>query len=399
VRISIAASRRARVGGIVSAVLLMTMAVGVIVVARSDRSDRSEPVSIPPPRVHVAPNVRVIVGETAAVPIAVEGSDDTPTVQVERPVDVTVRADALEFRATAPGTRTATITVTGPGGTTTARVNVRARHVPHPDLVVGAGDSIASGHGLERRDYLGQDACWRDFDDAYPRVVADALDATVAIVACSGARATSLATAPVPSERIGALISDPQDRSQLDWIAAANPGVVVMTAGANDLGFTEPADLFDGDALHHDTLDQRLDRINTAVSDAVTRILDETDARVVITGYHNPTAIEPVGIDGCAGRCFRANVDTVMSRLHATLREAVRSSDDGRVTFADPGPLFIGHEASTGLPLGGLRATTPYCAASGLPWDGDPWVNQVDCVHPNATGARAYADAVVRALR
>jgi hypothetical protein len=140
-----------------------------------------------------------------------------------------------------------------------------------------------------------------------------------------------------------------------------------------------------------------------------------TDATVVVTTYHDPTAARPHGIDGCEGACFASAAAEVVSALDAAIA-GVASRFGDRVLVADVRPAFAGHGAGNGVGPDGMRAgdlpswvpaaagglvdglsgVTPFCADGDA--GGEPWVSSFDCVHPNGTGADAYADAVVAAL-
>ena len=92
--------------------------------------------------------------------------------------------------------------------------------------------------------------------------------------------------------------------------------------------------------------------------------------------------------------------------------ETVAGSYGHRVVFVDIAAVFVGHEAPNGLGPDGLREgdfwiigdlvgglvgdVHPYCARGDTL--GDPWINSVDCVHPDVTGTAAIADLVLDAI-
>lgn len=313
----------------------------------------------------------------------------------------------------------------GEGRSATATVDLLARAPAHPAAYLAMGDSVASGYGLDRTDYLGGDACGRAEGEGYPARVVDraaaaavealgAVDA-VDVVACSGATADDLLTDPVPGP--DALVGDGLgDRPQVDWAVAANPGLVTVTVGANDLRFFAAPELIGaGGALDGERLAGRLTALSGDLDHVLGRLVAATDATVVVTTYHDPTAARPHGIPGCEGACFAGAAGRVVDALDATLADVAGRFGD-RVLLADVRPAFAGHGAGNGIGPDGVRAgelpswvpgpvalvadglsgVTPFCA-DGHP-GGDPWVSDFDCVHPDGAGADAYAATVVAAL-
>jgi lysophospholipase L1-like esterase len=306
--------------------------------------------------------------------------------------------------------------VDGDGLAATATVDVRARAPAHPAAYLALGDSVASGYGLDRTDYLGGDGCGRAEGEAYPARAAAGLGRPgVDLVACSGATADDVRTDPVPGP--DGLVGDGRgDRSQLDWAVDVNPGLVTLTVGANDLRFFAAPELIGaGGAVDGERLAGRLTDLSGDLDHLLGRLVSATDATVVVTTYHDPTAATPHGIAGCEGACFARAAAGVVDALDATLAEVAGRFGD-RVVLADVRPAFAGHGAGNGLGPDGLRAgelpswvptavtgvvdglsgVTPFCA-DGHP-GGEPWVSSFDCVHPNGSGADAYAAAVVAAL-
>ena len=306
-----------------------------------------------------------------------------------------------EFSQTADGAR-------GPV-TTTVRVDVLAP--PRSDLVLAMGDSIASGHGLERRDYFGFDACWRDSDGAYAAQVtssleADGIDRQLAVVACSGARVADLSTDRVtggPRGMGGA-------RTQLEWAVDSNPGLITLTIGANDLRFDRPDEFFVRGVFQAEVARARIDAMEADLAVLLKRLVMGTDARVVLTTLHNPTSTDPHGVAGCRGECFADVVDSVVVDFNQAVRR-VAARHPTRVVVADASDAFVGHGAPNGrgpdwLRAGGgwltsrlpipTRGVHPFCQRGHEA--GDTWINAADCVHPNGEGHEAYAAAVLEAL-
>jgi lysophospholipase L1-like esterase len=279
-------------------------------------------------------------------------------------------------------------------------------------VLAALGDSVASGHGLDMWDLMGDDDCWRAGDESYAGRLEDdlqdALDIDVdrELLACSGATTADL------------LAPD----GQVDDAVALDPDLVTITVGANDLGFTHPEHLVDAAGFHVIEVVQRLHALDLALGDVVDRLLVETDAVIVLTTYHDPTADDPVGVDGCRGDCFASVADIVTQALDGTIaRIATRTGP--RTLLADVRPAFEGHGATNGwgpdawreagLPgwvadhvpddvvdaFDASQGVQPYCSSQHDWHLEDNWVSGLDCVHPNDDGARAYTRAVVEALQ
>lgn len=304
-----------------------------------------------------------------------------------------------------------TQTSTRRGRRTTTRVLVDVVAPPRSELLLTMGDSIASGHGLERRDYFGFDSCWRDADGSYSgRVVARRNAAGIrtqhALVACSGAVTADLWRDDVtggPSD-LGATMT------QLDWALAANPGIITLSIGANDLRFDRPQEFFVGGVFQPDVASSRIEAMARDLGTLLERLTMGTDATVVLTTVHNPTSPDPHGVSGCRGECFVDVVAGVVADLNAAIRDAA-AQHPTRVLVADADPAFVGHGAPNGrgpdwLRAGGgwltsrlpipTRGVHPFCERGHE--DRDTWINAADCVHPNGEGHDAYAAAVMRAL-
>lgn len=309
------------------------------------------------------------------------------------------------------------------GAATPAPIDLLARHPAHPELYVAMGDSVASGHGLEWRDYLGGDPCWRAGTDAYPArflagrragpVPQEPSLTTLAVVACSGHSADDLLTAPVDG---GPVLPDQPDRmTQVAWAVAANPALVTVTIGANDVGVGRPGDVVGpGGVVDEGLVGARLSELQTRLTAVLRRLADATDARIIVSTYFNPAAPDANGVSGCRRSCFRDATARVVGELNTTLRAAVGTIPPDRVAIADVTAVFEGHEAPNGrgpdflrdagspVPLPALLGWTgdvhPYCA-DGHSLSRDPWISAADCIHPNPAGARAYAGAIESAWR
>jgi lysophospholipase L1-like esterase len=307
------------------------------------------------------------------------------------------------------------------GAATVAEVAFVARYPANADALVAMGDSVASGHGLQELDYLGRDSCWRDWGEAYPRRVLDALTAAgeldpataeLALVACSGHDTDDLFETPVSGGLEGTAPDGADRLTQLDWAVRANPGLVTITIGANDTGFVGPAKLLLPDGtLNRPDIEDRMAVIRSDLRIVLDRLTTSTDAEVFVTNYYNPTASNPQGVSGCREACFAENATEVVTTMNAALAEVVAEFSQ-RVQLVDIYTPFLGHGAPNGLGPDVLRAggfgfigavvgglvgeVHPYCAkGSG---DGSSWINSVDCVHPDGQGTQMIADAVVGAI-
>jgi len=283
------------------------------------------------------------------------------------------------------------------GATATQPVRFESRYPQQLDSLVALGDSVASGQGLDREDYLLLDGCWRSEGGAYSALVYDDLgwNGGFDLVACSGAETSDLP-------------------DQIEQAVETNPGVVTITIGANDLRFDHPEEMLTDDgAFEEDVASERLATLGGGLDDALERLVAATDATVVVTTYHNPAAGDPHGIDGCERECFKAAANEMVDRLAGTISGTASRFPADRVVVADVREAFEGHGAGNGYGPDGIRAgdgagvlnvvferttarTTPFCSKGDA--EGDPWVSGLDCVHPDGDGARAYADAVLDAL-
>lgn len=407
---------------------LLAAAVGLALVAGLPGALALRPANRPPVAA-VPARLRAVVG--AAFEARLDASDPDGDELRWSATDLPpgVRLDAggqLHWSPAADqaGTYAVEVVVTdADGAATRAAIELVARHPAHPDLYLAMGDSVASGHGLEWRDYLGGDPCWRDGADSYPAQFLAGQRAThgppgpplttLALVACSGHRAADLLTAPVDGGP--ALKDQPGRMTQVAWAVAANPGLVTITVGANDVGVGHPGDAVGpGGVVDEGLVGARLTELQERLTAVLRRLADATDARIVVTTYHNPAAPDANGVPGCRRACFRAATAAVVADLNHTLRAVAGTIPPDRVAVAEVTAAFDGHEAPNGrgpdflrdarspLPVPALLGWTgdvhPYCA-DGHSLSRDPWISAVDCIHPNRAGARAYADATGTAWR
>ncbi len=376
------------------------------------------PTPLPAPAAIRAPAiVRTEVGTTAATGITTFSPSDNPITSVRIEDGPPGFEDPASFAPSEPGSWDATLVVTDSfNRETRRRVSFLARYPERANAVLAMGDSIASGHGLELTDYLGGDDCFRS-SEGYPKLVVDRLvdagqlpaDTELGLVACSGFDSGDLTTKLVDGGLAGTEPDGGTLRTQVEWVIQANPALVFLSVGINDLGFEDPARFIAGEALNSDLIEPRLGRLTTRLAAILTELLGATDATVVVTGYYNPTAERPQGVPGCETACFFAVSEDAVQRLNAAIVQALPSSD--RIVYVDLGQTFAGHGAPNGIGPDGARAgggllgdliggyfedIQPYCAKG----DGGPdsWVNAIDCVHPTEKGARVIADAIIAAL-
>ncbi|MDG2112828.1 MAG: hypothetical protein P8N02_09470 [Actinomycetota bacterium] len=94
------------------------------------------------------------------------------------------------------------------------------------------------------------------------------------VVGCSGVTVDDLWSDPVSggTSRLGG------EYTQLDWALAANPGLITLTVGANDLRFDSPGDFFDGGVFLSGVATRRVDAMRADLDHLVGRLVSGTDA-------------------------------------------------------------------------------------------------------------------------
>ncbi|MFT7648391.1 MAG: lysophospholipase L1-like esterase [Candidatus Poriferisodalaceae bacterium] len=214
----------------------------------------------------------------------------------------------------------------------TTRIIVEVRAPAHPTMMLALGDSVASGHGLDRSDFLGLGSCWRASDLAYGRRVFRELDPSriseFALVACSGSTVTGLATNQVSGgpRHIG------QSMTQVEWALQTNPGLITITIGANDLRFDKPQEFFEDGRFQADVAAARVDAMERQLGEVLTTLVEGTDATILVTTLHNPTSPNPHGVSGCRGSCFLDVTNSVVDDIADAVRAAsgaIRTSTAG----------------------------------------------------------------------
>jgi lysophospholipase L1-like esterase len=291
----------------------------------------------------------------------------------------------------------------------------RLRPPANPTTLVAIGDSVAAGMGLQWQDWLRPDDCWRAGSSSYGGRVFDKWRKAApsnqrnaykfALLACKGETAAGLG---------GGGETNP---NQIDAAIAADPGLITLTIGANDLGFVHPERFFDANGkLTTTSIDKAMRALRMGLTADLRQLVDKTSAAIIVTTYHNPTAADPIGVAGCRGKCFASAVSTVLDTLNATITNTADGFSRDRVRVADVTSRFAGHGAPNGWGVDALRqAGVPgwvpipdmargvlseargiqsYCSSNHNIWNDKNYVNGIDCVHPNGDGAGAYADAV-----
>ncbi len=192
----------------------------------------------------------------------------------------------------------------------------------HPDAApvryVSLGDSVAAGQGLDWSDWTRDDPCWRAGSDSpggrfFKTWKKAGPNRSFTLLACSGATADDL-LAP---------------GGQVDQAIAADPTLISITIGANDLSFVNPAKFFVDGHLDQAVVDQRLANLRVRLTAVLRRLLVATDARILVTTYHDPTADDPVGVPGCRRACFAAAAHGVVIQLDDAIRQAAATYSTG----------------------------------------------------------------------
>lgn len=285
-------------------------------------------------------------------------------------------------------------------------------------LVIGLGDSIASGYGLADDGT----ACRRS-QDAYAYKLADRIesdttrDATVDLLACSGA------TIGKPDD--STLSQDP-DKWLYNQVTAANQKinsvpadqtvVVAITAGADDLDFVSNFPLLTNadDSALNAKVSSTASEVSSNLKPDLESLLAHANVRVVVTGINNPLnptsvfftlfggqtckSINPAGSVDCYGRA-NDTITTLNTALQQTVTAVHGESGIGdRVSFAaDVFGQFQQHFASAPI-CGGASVETSWIQQPASLIGLANLQNGNDCIHPDAAGAQAYADAALTSL-
>lgn len=399
------------------AVLVVVLSVAVVAAFLSPALGQAAERPNRAPVLDVVSEARAILGDddasTVVVKVGVSDPDGDPVrLRPNRSIPGlrSVRVDGIitefHFEPRVPGTWVLTLTaLDDSGATTTQDVAFLARHPAEPGTLLALGDSVGSGHGRDLLDYLGGDDCWRSESQAYGRRAFNTLaasgelgsDPQFELLACSGATTLDLTR------------QRHDGSTQIERAVDLNPGVVTLTVGANDINFDEPWNFVTpDDELNAEYLEDLLATYENRLDTVLRRLVERTDADVVLTTYYNPAAQSPQGIRGCRRSCFLRISNAALDRLNETIFDVVDEIGSPKLSVADIRTQFQGHGAPNGFGPDGLRedgvpvirdifgrtveGTHPYCAR-GRTTD-DTWVSRVDCVHPNGTGHRRIGTVV-----
>ncbi|MEU8973281.1 SGNH/GDSL hydrolase family protein [Streptomyces monashensis] len=275
------------------------------------------------------------------------------------------------------------------GGLLLATVSTTTAHAAPSagGAYVALGDSYAAGAGIPAQS---AGLCLRS-DHDYGRLVAASLGPrTYRDVTCAGAKVGALTTAQTDA---GIVVNGPQ----LDAVAPDTTLVTLTVAGDNlgtsDFGFgdlavtctalsvTDPLGAPCRD-FYQNTLDQRMDTAAAQLGSALRLIRARAPrARVLVVGY---PAVLPDDPERCLGRLPVTTGDiaflrSVLGDLDDTVAATARAAG---ATYVDTLTPTRGHDSCSAAPwIEGLVPASPT-----LP------------LHPNATGERAMANAVLDAL-
>lgn len=382
------------------------------------------PVPDLPPTISAPNLIQAVIGGEVAVDFVVSDDNGDAVSGLENvpPGVVQVEGSTTRYtwKPTQPGTWVAIIrAVDNVGQETTADVTFVSRYPTNPSFVVAMGDSVASGHGLDTSDYITGDDCFRS-DKGYPSRVVEGLiaeqwlptDGRVAVVACTGTTAEHLMTKEFTGGFAETAPSGTDKLTQVEWAVRANPALILITVGVNDVGFINPERFFRADnVVNSVVVAEGVYSLEQGLEAALNELIASTDAVIVVTEYYNPTAPNPQGFDGCRTECFRTATEGVVTEINSTLATVVAGYDQRRVRLVRLQDLFDGHGAPNGLGPDGLREAEgwigdltgnflggiqPFCAKGET--QGEPWINNLDCVHPTETGAQQIADQIIAEL-
>ncbi len=325
------------------------------------------------------------------------------------------------------------------------------------------GDSIAAGTGLgDDAAGLSLTPCARSWDRAYPERVVAALGAQISDVrfpasqflACSGARVTYDAQGAVDrcfqKYWFNADCKNKSLHYQVDAVVArlewnrlthvTRPTVVTITAGANDLDYTDPLTVYQaiswGDDWFNAYVQQRAEGVRLGMTAEIARLIRYPNVTVVVTDIHNPfntdsflfhlpgsqCTVAPPPYQGAASYDCYQRTETAIHAVNQAIAIAVsqtqRTGSVGSATIHD---LFHGHESPQASGPAGVTQcglASPGVADTWVQYATDPDSNSRpflfnglaqalipgtiqwtgDCIHPNNAGAQQYANAATSAI-
>lgn len=239
---------------------------------------------------------------------------------------------------------------------------------PDKPLLLGLGDSVASGAGL----YTASDASICDRNtEAYPYVLADMLGSTAQLLACSGASIQNgvlhdqlMATATLPSQ-VGKLPTTP-------------PQLITLTIGANDVKWSSfiVSCVTANCGSDKDTADlsSAMTTLSKDLSSLIARLTAMyPSAHIIVTGYYR---LFPETNSLCKSPSLLSDnelawLDLITTQLNSSIQDSLSSYPPAQYIEPD----FSGHEICTA----------------------DPWIMDIGekaPYHPNEAGQHKIAEQI-----
>ncbi|MFK0257108.1 SGNH/GDSL hydrolase family protein [Streptomyces sp. NPDC090445] len=252
---------------------------------------------------------------------------------------------------------------------------------------VALGDSYAAGAGVPAQS---GGLCLRS-DRNYGRLVAAALAPSAYVDrTCTGAKVSALTT---PQTDAGTVVNGPQ----LDAVTP-DTSLVTLTLGGNDMGtsdvgFVDVVAVCTSLALtdplgspcrdfYGDTLSRRLDSAGARLTDGLRTLSAKAPrAKVVVVGYPSVLPDNPLT---CLGKLPVTTGDLrfLRSVIGELNEKTARAATAAGAAYVDTLGPTRGHDSCSPSPwIEGVLPTSPAAP-----------------LHPNTTGQRAMAEAVLRAL-
>lgn len=320
----------------------------------------------------------------------------------------------FEWQPREPGQWTVDLEATDPSGATTnATLELVARASRETSLVLSLGDSIAAGFGRDRSDFLGTDDCFRSEADTYAVFATELLveagalddDTEVQLAGCRDATVESLDNITVQATDAGGDARG-EPATQLQMARALNPTIITLTIGGATGGLFDVESLFvpstaDNSEPHidEDALAAAQQIIDEGLRDVLAELLRTTDAHVAVTTYYDPTAQDPVGVEGCRASCFTESMRRVVDALNASIVGAADAVSEDRISIVRLDGEVDVWEAAGGFGPGFLRdrfGSSATCADRGDPERA--LVSTLDCIHPNTEGHQEIGELVAATL-
>lgn len=239
---------------------------------------------------------------------------------------------------------------------------------------VSLGDSVASGLGLTTpADTTG---CGRT-KEAYPYLLATALDYQLTHLACTGATLEAGINGPQ--------VAAGEQTSQLTALFQREPDLITLGIGANDVAWLSllsrcleiECGTDEDQAAYEQVLNERVKPQLRTVLEAIDKQYGKK-TQLVVVGYYQVFPRPGAMCQDISGLDDKGLVwaRELRARLNRTVYEVVRTTGVGRYVEID----FSGHELCTNVPwIQGLSDPAPY--------------------HANAAGQRAIAEQIEKFLK